>query len=280
MFIAFEDNLMPTIFDKEFYLSDLELTYLMHWFICDVSQHGSDENEVPLISTHLIGDVTKLCEFASKNKITKTFLVSPSYMNIFSSILGRSTRSKKTSFMRLIASVFFSSRMYSDTTAWILIKRADTMFATLSQSLMANDVRRPKQYEEMLKALCQEDNKVFNTYKDALVFAACLGYQQSKKVEFDKTSEPVGLHIFKGEYDFPIMNCIGLVVTKDPNIMGDNQEDEKIRIFEEYACGGLEIIENRVYKAAGSWEQLIVELVVANDKKPESLIDDITNVFQ
>lgn len=81
MFIAFEDNLMPTIFDKEFYLSDLELTYLMHWFICDVSQHGSDENEVPLISTHLIGDVTKLCEFASKNKITKTFLVSPSYMN-------------------------------------------------------------------------------------------------------------------------------------------------------------------------------------------------------
>ena len=41
---------------------------------------------------------------------------------------------------------------------------------------MSNDVRRPKEYEDMLYTLCQSDKKIFLSYKDALVFSACLGY--------------------------------------------------------------------------------------------------------
>lgn len=145
---------------------------------------------------------------------------------------------------------------------------------------MAGDVRRPKQYEEMLRKLCQEDGKIFLTYKDALVFAACLGFEEERKVSFDKSSEPVGMHIFKGDYDAAIFNCIGLAETNDPSIMGVSREEEKIRIFEEYACGGLEIIENKIYKAAGSWDQLLLGLVVAGERKSESLLEDITHVFQ
>lgn len=145
---------------------------------------------------------------------------------------------------------------------------------------MAGDVRRPKQYEEMLKKLCQEDKKIFLTYKDALVFAACLGYHRERRVAFDRSSEPVAMHIFRGEYDAAIFNCIGLAETKDPAIMGTSREAEKIRIFEEYACGGLEIIETEIYNAAGAWDQLLLSMIVKQAKGEGSILDDITSAFQ
>lgn len=144
---------------------------------------------------------------------------------------------------------------------------------------MSSDVRRPKQFEEMMKKICQEESRIFLTYKDALVFAACLGYSRGKKQAFEKTSEPVGLHIFKGDYDAAIFNCIGLSVTGDPHIMGSDRESERIRMFEEFACGGLEIIDEEIYKGAGSWDQLMLGLVASQGKPESSVLDDITHAF-
>lgn len=144
---------------------------------------------------------------------------------------------------------------------------------------MSTDVRRPKQYEDMMKKLCQEDSRIFLTYKDALVFAACLGFNRGKKQTFEKTAEPVGLHIFRGDYDSAIFNCIGLCVTNDPNIMGSEREAERIRLFEEYACGGLEIIEEEIFKGAGAWDQLLLSLVASQTKPESSILDDITQAF-
>lgn len=145
---------------------------------------------------------------------------------------------------------------------------------------MSGDVRRPKQFEEMLKKICQDEKRIFLTYKDALVFSACLGFHYSRRVSFEKSSEPVSTHIFRGDYDAAIFNCIGVAATKDPAIMGANREAERIKIFEEYACGGLEIIDAEVYKAAGSWDQLILAMVVKHVKPEESVLDDITNAFR
>lgn len=144
---------------------------------------------------------------------------------------------------------------------------------------MASDIRRPRQFEEMLKKLCQEDNRIFLTYKDALVFAACLGFSRGKRRAFEKSSEPVGLHIFKGDYDAAIFNCIGLSETNDPHIMGSDRESERIRMFEEYACGGLEILEDEIYKRAGAWDQLMLSLVASQAKPDSSVLDDITQAF-
>lgn len=145
---------------------------------------------------------------------------------------------------------------------------------------MSSDIRRPKQYEDMLKKLCQEEDKIFLTYKDALVFAACLGFQEGRRVAFDKSSEPVALHIFKGEFDSTIFNCLGLAVTNDPSIMGANRDAEKIKIFEEYACGGLEIIEAEIFTGAGAWDQLFLSFVAKQARSEGSVLDDITEAFQ
>jgi dnd system-associated protein 4 len=144
---------------------------------------------------------------------------------------------------------------------------------------MANDVRRPKQYEEMLKKLCQGERRVFTTFKEALVFAACLGFQEGRRVAFDKSSEPVGLEVFRAEYDEAIIRCIGLVETGDPTIMGVTRQGERLRIFEEYACGGLEILDTEVYQAPGEWEQHLLALVVKQARDDHSVLDDITDAF-
>lgn len=144
---------------------------------------------------------------------------------------------------------------------------------------MSTDVRRPKQFEEMLRRLCQEENKIFLTYKDALVFAACLGQYRKRRESFEKTSEPVGIHIFRGDYDAAILNCIGLCETGDPAIMGAGKEAERIRIFEEYACGGLQVIEEEIYQGAGSWDQLLLSMVASQAKQEGSVLDDITQAF-
>lgn len=144
---------------------------------------------------------------------------------------------------------------------------------------MSNDVRRPKQFEEMLKKLCQDENRIFATYKEAMVFAACLGFQEGRRVAFDKTSEPIRLDIFRGDYDETILRCIGLVETRDPNIMGAARQEECLRIFEEYACGGLEILEAEVYHAPGEWDQHLLRLVVKQARTDNSVLEDITQAF-
>jgi dnd system-associated protein 4 len=144
---------------------------------------------------------------------------------------------------------------------------------------MSVDVRRPRQYEEMLKKLCQEDGRIFTTYKDALVFAACLGFERQRRVSFDKDSDRVRMEVFRGEYDAAIFHCIGIAHTLDPTIMGSAREAERIKIFEEYACGGLEIIDAEVYAASGQWEQTLLAMVVKQAKGEVSVLDDITSAF-
>jgi len=148
---------------------------------------------------------------------------------------------------------------------------------------MVNDVKRPKEYEKMLTDLCQkgkDSNKnLFLTYKDALVFAACLGFKFDKKIPFSGNAEPVGLHIFKGEYDPIIFDYIGIVSTKSTEIMGDKKAEEKIRIFEEFACGGLEILEAKVYSCPGDWRDLLLKLIFDQEEgSGSSILDDITHL--
>jgi len=144
---------------------------------------------------------------------------------------------------------------------------------------MSNYIRRPKEHEEMLAALSQSDQKVFNSYKDALVFAACLGQMRDEKRSFDKSSEPVGIHIFSGEFDLSIMQCISLAEDKDPAVMADSNEESRIRLFEEYACGGLDIINREVYESPEHWDIALERLMLeAIGGEKRTILEDITSL--
>lgn len=145
---------------------------------------------------------------------------------------------------------------------------------------MSNDVRRPKDYEVMLSDLCQSEKKIFLSYKDALVFAACLGYVKGERISFDKSSEPVGMHIFKGEFDEAVFQCIGLCETKDPSIMSDDNLDKRIKLFEEYAAGGLEAIKSRIYDGPEDWDNALMGLIVEYEADEKKILDDITGIAE
>ncbi len=146
---------------------------------------------------------------------------------------------------------------------------------------MVERVRRPKQFDDLLNTLAnlKEQRSVFPTYKDALVFAACLGLQRNKRVSFEKYSEPINLQIFSSDFDHMAMDVIAITAeNNDPMIMATERAADRIRIFEEYACGGLEIIQNELNQ--GKLEELeegLLQLVLA-EQNENDILDDILDL--
>ena len=135
-------------------------------------------------------------------------------------------------------------------------------------------VRRPEKYDDVIEAL--KDSKVFKTYKDVFVFAASLGFKNDKRVVFDSHKKSIDIEIFRGDLEKTIMNSIAMLVTDEPGVIGNRRADEKILIFEEYACGGLEIIKHQIFDASREVDEGILSLIL-QEKDEHSLLDSITD---
>jgi hypothetical protein len=81
MFLASKDELKRSFFDGEiFSLNKFELSAFMPWFICEVPEFEEDSDEAVCTTTHLIGDIDDLADFAESRKVDKTYLVSPGHL--------------------------------------------------------------------------------------------------------------------------------------------------------------------------------------------------------
>jgi dnd system-associated protein 4 len=108
-------------------------------------------------------------------------------------------------------------------------------------------VRRPADKEELLNRLTARDaNGPFATYKDVLVFAAALGYMNKRREPFSKSSEPIDLSVFSGFGDEAIINMLPVADEERLELLAPDHFDERIRWFEEYANGGLAILQQRL----------------------------------
>jgi len=126
---------------------------------------------------------------------------------------------------------------------------------------MTDRVRRAEKFDAVLKLL-KDEEKIFSSYKDVLVFAACLAKSRGQvKEEFSKSSEPIPLHVFNGEFDMTVISAIAISEPNDceVNFLSEKNQDRKILIFEEYAASGLKII-------AEVPELLILRLELAKKK--------------
>ena len=141
---------------------------------------------------------------------------------------------------------------------------------------MSDRIRRPKSYDKLLKELRDKEN-IFRTYKDILIFAACLGFKSGKRVSFKESSEPIKRDIFNGTYDSAVINAIALLEKNDTQILTDGCADERIAIFEEYACGGLEIIQREIADGPDDWENGFLAMI-HQEKGEITLLDDVANL--
>ncbi|SDO34518.1 dnd system-associated protein 4 [Nakamurella panacisegetis] len=107
--------------------------------------------------------------------------------------------------------------------------------------------RRPQQHEALMLELQSEGR--FQTYRDILLLAAAIGHRQERRVQFAESSgDPIRYEVLTTPgFSDTLINMIATnVITDDPEIMDGARTEERIKIFEEYANGGLEYIQEQV----------------------------------
>jgi dnd system-associated protein 4 len=106
-------------------------------------------------------------------------------------------------------------------------------------------VRRPQQHEALMLELRNE--AAFATFRDILLFAAAVGAHAKRQVPFNSSGEPIRYETLKEPmFAETLINMIAASEVEDPEIMDSTRAGERVRIFEEYANGGLEYIQEQV----------------------------------
>ncbi|MBC9717837.1 DNA phosphorothioation-associated protein 4 [Streptomyces sp. TRM66268-LWL] len=142
--------------------------------------------------------------------------------------------------------------------------------------------RRPAAHEELLGALTGKDAP-FNSMVEVLMFAAMLGRQKGKREPFEKAGEPIRLAIMEARtYGDVLMDMLAVVEdSDDPKILGDERQPERVRIFEEYANGGLNFIQGEVNASGGKdYVAIISTLVMDSLTAPDGRQSDVMELMQ
>lgn len=113
----------------------------------------------------------------------------------------------------------------------------------------AKPIIRSKKYETLVQELGGKSDgsqtPPFPTLREALTFCAFLGFREMKKGTFQAGDRGEG--IASGQYDLKAaidcMFLLGLAEEDDADILSEAREIELIEIYENYALGGLEIID-------------------------------------
>lgn len=147
---------------------------------------------------------------------------------------------------------------------------------------MVRRVRRPRDWEVLLGKLTDlESGGPFETYRDALVFAAALAASKGKHLQFDSTSEPIDYSIFGKANDLDALFYV-LALFKEESLewFSDSKADDRVTIFEEYANAGLGIINDALQRHDGPPIVAITRLLSEGEpqepKKGEIDLEEIT----
>ncbi|PZX19971.1 dnd system-associated protein 4 [Palleronia aestuarii] len=121
------------------------------------------------------------------------------------------------------------------------------------------------------------DTGVFPTFKDAMVFAATLGYRRGNRKEFKKSSEPIDLDVFRGDFDRTIMSILAIEEMDNPKMIAPSNETARVLCFEEYANGGLEILKREIWDGKQDWREGLLSLI-QREEEEHTMLDDITEL--
>jgi dnd system-associated protein 4 len=132
--------------------------------------------------------------------------------------------------------------------------------------MAANRIKIAKDKVELVKALVASKDTTgpFNTYVEVMVFAAALGAKYKKRVPLEgvaKDLSPLRQDYFTSSFAL-LINLLAITEIKDIKILGDDEvaDDQRIHIFEEYANGGLVILQNELRGAVDYSERLLLIL--------------------
>ena len=105
----------------------------------------------------------------------------------------------------------------------------------------------------------------FPTYRDILLFAAAVGFRAGRRLAFSATSgDSIRYETLVGPaFSDTLVNMISAnVVSDDPEIMDTTRIEERVKIFEEYANGGLEYLQEQVNIRHQPVDLVVLDLVI------------------
>lgn len=122
---------------------------------------------------------------------------------------------------------------------------------------ITSSVYRSGEFEELVQMLGASENKageakLFKLLRDVLTFAAVLGYREKQRRPFNPKygREDIQASVYQRNEATEIIYAIALGDQKTTDILKPENERECIQIFEEYANGGLNIINGWLEKYA------------------------------
>ncbi|MCP6757234.1 MAG: DNA phosphorothioation-associated protein 4 [Fischerella sp. CENA71] len=130
-------------------------------------------------------------------------------------------------------------------------------------------IRVAKDKAELVKALTSADGGTgpFQTFADVIVFAAALGAKHKKRVPLGEISKrepsPIRLEYFASVGNDWVIKLLGITETQDIKILSLGEEEHEANrnhIFEEYANGGLEILQGELRGAVDYTERILLIL--------------------
>ena len=146
-------------------------------------------------------------------------------------------------------------------------------------------IRVAKDKAELVKSLIAsaENNSPFQTYADVILFAAVLGTKQKQRVVLGEISKkepgPISSEIFIARGYDAVMKLIAITATENINVISPDRaefEQQRIQIFEEYANGGLEILQQELRGAVDYTERILLMLSMPLDREKISTEFDLT----
>jgi dnd system-associated protein 4 len=126
-------------------------------------------------------------------------------------------------------------------------------------------VEREDSKDGLLKQLT--DDGPFSTYRDVLVFAAALGFKKGvRKPLAKKKGEPIRWDVMSNRHGTETLVNMMSAITypTDPGILEDDRFAERIVIFEEFANGGLEVLQGEISKSLKSPTDVVLQLTREN----------------
>ncbi|BDI15089.1 hypothetical protein ANSO36C_08910 [Nostoc cf. commune SO-36] len=130
-------------------------------------------------------------------------------------------------------------------------------------------IRVAKDKAELVKGLTSSDGGTgpFNTFADVIVFAAALGAKHKKRVALGEISKrepsPIPQEQFIVRGYNTVINLITIAEIKDIKVLSlqeGNNNEKRNYIFEEYANGGLEILQSEIRGAVDYSERILLML--------------------
>jgi dnd system-associated protein 4 len=143
-------------------------------------------------------------------------------------------------------------------------------------------IRIAKDKAELVKSLIltTDNHSPFQTYADIILFAAVLGVKQQKRIPLKDISHtepgPISSEVFISRGYDPVMKLIAIAETQNINIIAPNQpefEQQRLNILEEYANGGLEILQQELRGAVNYTDRLLLLLSWYKNRQIENPIE-------